>query len=144
MNLRMKCWVGLLQGLCLTSVLQFSFADGGDIIVSRDVKPRVATRAPLVPDPNPLAVNASPNHYLPSGLLGGEVSDMDFASTSSGSTLPAHLLQPQQVVHRTLQQNSLSRLPSLSAGHQGRGSPASLSNQINRSVQQGLAPLQNR
>ncbi len=118
-------------------------AADGDVIISRDVQPRAATRAPLVPDPNPRAVNASPNHYMSGGLLGGvELDDQDFAAIRTGSELTQHLLAPQSNSLTAPSASSHSRLPGLAPGHAGGNATAGVGAQINRSVQQGLRPLQ--
>lgn len=112
-------------------------AADGEVIISREVQPRIATRAPLVPDPNPVTVNPGRSVVNATAELG----DSDFASVSSGLALPQQLLgnslgaQPLSV---PLQQG----VPGLGAGHTGGGAGSGVAAQVNRSVQQGLRPLQ--
>jgi len=130
-----------------TMVLPASAA-GGDIIISREVQPRAATRKELVPDPNPHLVNPKPNTVIESGLQGGrlgELSDSDFAGVTSGTRLPAQLLQaPMRTTHQSTSDivrhvGGASQTP---LGHSGSGALNNIDGQVNRSVQQGLRPLQ--
>nr|WP_288357544.1 hypothetical protein [uncultured Pseudomonas sp.] len=122
--------------LALACVLQASVqAADGDVIITRDVQPRVATRAALVPDPNPLSVN--PGRSVVDTTA--ELADGDFANVSSGLALPAQLLGNSlgHQVQAPLQQS----MPGLGASHSGSGGNG-VASQVNRSVQQGLRPLQ--
>lgn len=107
----------------------------GDVIISREVQPRVATRAALVPDPNPLSVN--PGRSVVDATA--ELADGDFANVSSGLALPQQLLGNSlgHQVQTPLQQS----MPGLGAAH-GGSSGNGVAAQVNRSVQQGLRPLQ--
>ncbi len=110
-------------------------AADGDVIITREVQPRVATRAALVPDPNPLSVNPGRSVVDATAELG----DSDFASVSSGLALPQQLLGHSlgNHVQTPLQQS----VPGLGASHSG-GAGSGVAAQVNRSVQQGLRPLQ--
>lgn len=137
---------GLVFGLLLCTVSIDSLpvlAAEGDIIITRQVQPRTATRTELVPDPNPNLVN--PNHQTLGAVKNlrsaHELSDGDFAGINSGITLPQRLLAPTttgDLSTSTVQQTQ--SLPGLSATHTG-GSTSGIAGQINRSVQQGLRPL---
>lgn len=135
----------LLAGLCPAPA---ALSAGGDIIIQRTVQPRVATRSPMIPDPNPLVVNPKPNSVINQGLEGmaapGELSDNDFAGITGGHSswrargafadLPSSGRSPQH--------GGGAGVPaSPAAGHSG-GALGSIDGQINRSLQQGLRPLQ--
>lgn len=121
----------------LACALQASVqAAEGDVIISREVQPRIATRAALAPDPNPLSVNPGRSVVNATAELG----DSDFASVSSGLALPQQLLGNTLGNH--LQAPLQSSVPGLSASHSGGGGGAGVAAQVNRSVQQGLRPLQ--
>jgi hypothetical protein len=107
----------------------------GDVIITREVQPRVATRAALVPDPNPLSVN--PGRSVIEATA--ELADGDFANVSSGLALPQQLLGNSlgHQVQTPLQHS----MPGLGAPH-GGGGGSGVATQVNRSVQQGLRPLQ--
>jgi len=107
----------------------------GDVIISREVQPRVATRAALVPDPNPRSVNPGRSVVDATAELG----DSDFAKVSSGLALPQQLLGGP--LGNQLQAPLQQSLPGLGAGH-GAGGGNGVAAQVNRSVQQGLRPLQ--
>ncbi|MEJ6655107.1 MAG: hypothetical protein QNL70_03760 [Pseudomonas sp.] len=137
------CLAGL--ALCIATQLPVHGADG-DIIISRQVQPRAAARQELVPDPNPLVANprrdAMLNQALDAGLAPTEMSDRDFAGISSGSRIS----------------NTFSNLPlgagpanpvptgggaaGLNPAGHGGGAAGNAGGQVNRSIQQGLRPLQ--
>ncbi|MBX9756316.1 MAG: hypothetical protein K2X80_16275 [Pseudomonadaceae bacterium] len=117
----------------------------GDVIISRQVQSRVATRPTQVPDPHPRVVNASPTHYTPVSNLGaasldGELSDHEFAQVSSGRALPTQLQNNQATTLGGANQTNHNSLQGSAATHGGAGSR--LGGQVNRSLQQGLRPLQ--
>lgn len=140
------CLFCLISGLGLTTS---AVAANGDIIIQREVQPRSATRPPLVPDPNPHVVNPKPNSVINQGLSGmaapAELSDSDFAGITGGQGIQRQVsnastlsLQGTHLRHG----NGRSSLPdSPAAGHSG-GGLGNLDGQINRSLQQGLRPLQ--
>jgi len=117
-----------------------AMAEPGQIIITRDVQPRSATRPALVPDPNPKTVN--PGAITTGAMV--ELSDGDFASVSTGSVLPGLVVGSPQIggqlqIERMPSQN----LPGMSAVHGGaRGADGGISGQVNRPLQQGLRPLQ--
>lgn len=137
--------VSLLAGALV--VLPASAADG-DIIISRDVQPRPATRKELAPDPNPRVVNPKPNSVINSGLRGnrmGELDDSEFAAVTSGTRLTGQLLsnqmprahQPPSDIGRHV--GAVGQNP---VGNGGGGALGNVEGQVNRSVQQGMRPLQ--
>jgi len=132
--------------LTLNIPLTAAFAAGGDIILSRQVQPRVATRQALVPDPNPRIVNPSPNRIIGDTLLGGtsgnnELNDRDFAGVSTGLALPKQLNNASY--NAPIFSNSMpTQSSSGAAASQGGGMAGNVAGQVNRSVQQGLLPLQ--
>lgn len=126
-----NCCIG-----ALACVLQASAQAGeGDVIITREVQPRVATRTALVPDTNPLSVN--PGRSVIEATA--ELADGDFANVSSGLALPQQLLGNSlgHQVQTPLQHS----MPGLGASH-GGGGGSGVAAQVNRSVQQGLRPLQ--
>ncbi len=113
----------------------------GVIVITRDVQPRVATRPTLVPDPNPNAVNANSSSTVIRATNSYELNDADFAGITSGSSLQRQILPSGQLPGLSnSSQVSSHGLPGMRSG-QGGGAGSSVSNQINRSLQQGLAPL---
>ncbi len=113
----------------------------GVIVLTRDVQPRVATRAPLTPDPNPHAVDANVSPTVHRALGSYELSDQDFAGISSGAGLQRQAMPGGQLPGLGASSGEAGRsLPNMRAGHSG-GAGASISNQVTRSLQQGLAPL---
>lgn len=112
----------------------------GVIVLTRDVQPRVATRTPLAPDPNPNTVSAKAAMGNRT-MAATELSDGDFASISSGAGLQRQVMPGGQLPGLGASSGEAGRgLPNMRAGHSG-GAGASISNQVNRSLQQGLAPL---
>ncbi|MBT8768916.1 hypothetical protein J7302_22680 [Pseudomonas sp. DB1] len=118
---------------------QTSLAADGDVIIQRDVQSRTATRAPLVPDPNPRVVN--PGAITSSTTV--EMTDGDFANVSTGMALPDRTIQAQVVNNPAMSGNpGHQSLPGVGATHTGGGAGRSISSQVNQSIQQGLRPLQ--
>ncbi|MNZ62428.1 hypothetical protein D3C78_805490 [compost metagenome] len=118
-----------------------AYAADGIIVITRDVQPRVATRPALVPDPNPRTVNANPSSTVIKATNSFELSDADFAGITSGSSLQRQMLPNGQLPGLSNSSQASSHgLPGMRAG-QGGGAGSNVSNQINRSLQQGLAPL---
>lgn len=117
---------------------------GGDgtIVIQREVQPRVAFRATMVPDPNPIAVNPNVSAQVKQQLRGLELDDSDFAHITSGQRLgnPGMPDGAGGGLDSNLSQGA--RLPGIAAGRAG-ASGNRISGQVNRSVQRGLAPLQN-
>ena len=118
-----------------------AYAADGIIVITRDVQPRVATRPALVPDPNPRTVNANPSSTVIRATNSYELNDADFARITSGSSLQRQMLPGGQLSGLSNSSQASSHgLPGMRAGH-GGGAGSNVSNQINRSLQQGLAPL---
>lgn len=140
-----------LSGGILCVLTQFqAHAAGGDIIISREVQPRSAMRQEPVPDPNPLVVN--PNHAerinntLKSGQAPLEMSDKDFASVTSGTSLGNGLQiftpSPDQAGTHMPGRAGLGVSGTTAAGRSVGGATGRIGGDVNRSVQQGLRPLQ--
>lgn len=143
------CFIGLF--ICIATQLPVRAADG-EIVLTRDVQPRSATRQELVPDPNPQTANPNHSAQVRSAVQGarlpGELSDADFAGVSSGSSLAngVHLFD-QPVLQADRQAPGRAGLGvsgSAGAGSVGRatGNVGRVGGEINRSVNQGLRPLQ--
>ena len=143
MNAQPQILYGLLY---LCSMVTPAFAGDGNIVLTREVQPRVATRPLLVPDPHPTVVNVDPHEQVNRQTrdidqLPHELTDSDFANINSGLSQPNQLLgagNPQALP--SAQQHQIG------AGAPGHGSgslTSGIAGQINRSVQVGLRPLQN-
>ncbi|MBO9552151.1 hypothetical protein [Pseudomonas sp.] len=126
----------LLVGCALGSALPVQ-ADNGLIVITRDVQPRMATRAPLAPDPNPTTANANPSAYVLRQT--NELSDGDFASITSGTGISSLITQPTDNLGGQI--GNQTQLSNQAAGR-GSGAGNGISNMVNSSVQRGLAPLQ--
>lgn len=121
----------LSSGVCLPVQ-----ADNGIIIIKRDVQPRMATRAPLAPDPSPTTANANPSKHILSQT--NELSDGDFANVASGSGITRLVAQGTNNLGGNISnQTQLSNLPAGRSGNAGNG----IANMVNSSVQQGLGAL---
>ncbi len=124
--------------MALLSLVTLAYGGEGEITISRDVQPRVATRAPLMVDPNPRTSSPGAITYEATD----ELSDSDFAAITTGTAMSgllssgAHSSNPSSV-DRLPQQH----LPGMGATHRA-GGQGSVGSQVNRSVQQGLRPLQ--
>lgn len=111
-------------------------ADNGIIIIKRDVQPRMATRATMMPDPSPTTANANPSKYVLSQT--SELSDGDFANVASGAGITRLVAQGSNNLSGNLtNQTQLSNLPAGRSGNSGNG----IANMVNSSVQQGLGAL---
>lgn len=117
-----------------------AMAEPGQIIITRDVQPRSATRPAVVPDPNPKTVN--PGAITTGAMV--ELSDGDFASVSTGSVLPGLVVgSPQTDDQLQIERMPSQNFPGMSVVHGGaRGADGGISGQVNRPLQQGLRPLQ--
>lgn len=115
----------------------------GIIVITREVQPRIATR-PAPPDPNPKTVNTNPSATVIRAVNAYELNDSDFAHITSGSTLQGTLTPGGQLpgLDRTAPFSGQG-LPGIGGGQSGGGNSAgsSIVNPVNRSLQQGLAPL---
>jgi hypothetical protein len=111
-------------------------ADNGLIIIKRDVQPRMATRAPVMPDPSPTTANANPSKQVLRQT--DELSDGDFASVASGAGISRLVTQNTNNLGGNLtNQTQLSNLPAGRSGNSGNG----IANMVNSNIQQGLGAL---
>jgi hypothetical protein len=132
--------------LAVLTVMPVSADNDGQIVVSRQVQPRTATRPPLVPDPNPRIVKTSPEAYvdISNAVAGGELSDSDFARVNSGMATSMNILGGRS---GPLQQNGTSnqRITRATSGIGGKagggGGTGGIAGTVNQGVQQGLRPL---
>jgi hypothetical protein len=126
----------MLVGCALGSALPVQ-ADNGIIVITRDVQPRMAIRAPMAPDPHPTTANANPSEYVLRQT--NELSDGDFASITSGTGISSLITQQTNNIGGNIgNQTQLAN----QAGGRGTGSGNGIANMVNSSVQRGLAPLQ--
>jgi hypothetical protein len=134
-----KTFMWVIAVLFASPLTQAS-AEQGDIVITRDVAPRSATRAPLLPDPDPRITN--PGAVTVQATE--ELSDSDFATVSTGTALPGLTGTGSQVgTPLGLERLPSQHLPGMGSAHSRTGgSGANLSGQVNRSIQQGLRPLQ--
>ena len=126
----------LLVGFALGSALP-ALADNGIIVITRDVQPRMAIRAPMALDPNPTTANANPSAYVIKQT--NELSDGDFASITSGTGISSLITQQTNNLGGPI--GNQTQLANQAAGR-GTGSGNGIANMVNSSVQRGLAPLQ--
>ncbi|KNH29679.1 hypothetical protein ACS77_03120 [Pseudomonas syringae] len=127
----------LLIGCALGSSVSLPVqADNGIIIIKRDVQPRMATRAPVMPDPSPTTANANPSKQVLRQT--NELSDGDFANVASGAGISRLVTQNTNNLGGNLtNQTQLSNLPAGRSGNSGNG----IANMVNSNVQQGLGAL---
>ncbi|WP_030130300.1 hypothetical protein [Pseudomonas sp. QTF5] len=127
----------LLIGCALGSSVSLPVqADNGIIIIKRDVQPRMATRAPVMPDPSPTTANANPSKQVLRQT--NELSDGDFASVASGAGISRLVTQNTNNLSGNItNQTQLSNLPAGRSGNSGNG----IANMVNSNVQQGLGAL---
>lgn len=131
-------------GLGVAIIAGEAFAAGdGTIVIQRELQPRVAFRQTMVPDPHPIAVNPNVSSQVNNQLSGLELSDGDFAHITSGQRLGHASLAGGDLPGLDGIPSTSTRLPGMSAGRAGSSGGNSISSQVNRSVQRGLAPLQN-
>ncbi|MHC8286632.1 hypothetical protein ACYZUD_07325 [Pseudomonas sp. XS1P51] len=130
----------LLIGCAASSVLSFTAqADGnGTIILTRDVQPVHFGRNGGT-DPNPTTVNANPSARINQNIANNELSDGDFASVASGSSI-RNTIAPNGGIHGLNVVTNPNGMPGMGAGHGGSGGGA-ISGTINRAMSSGLAPL---
>ena len=127
----------LLFGCALGSSISLPVqADNGIIIIKRDVQPRMATRAPVMPDPSPTIANANPSKQVLRQT--NELSDGDFASVASGAGISRLVTQNTNNLGGNItNQTQLSNLPAGRSGNSGNG----IANMVNSNIQQGLGAL---
>lgn len=137
-----KGLIGLLIGCAASSVLSFNVqAEGnGVIVLQRDVQP-IAIGRNGGKDPYPTTVNANPSERVVQTIGSAELSDGDFASIASGSSISNNIIsQNGSGVPGMNAVTNPNGLPGMSAGH-GGGSGGAISGTINRAMTSGLAPL---
>jgi hypothetical protein len=116
-------------------------AADGVIVISRDVHPRLINTPTRIPDPNPRTANANPSETVIRATHAYELTDADFARVTSGSSVQQQILPGGQLPGLgNPAKGTAQGLPIMRAGT-GGGAGSNVSNQINRSLQQGLAPL---
>lgn len=127
----------LLIGCALGSSVSLPVqADNGIIIIKRDVQPRMATRAPVMPDPSPTTANANPSKQVLRQT--NELSDGDFAGVATGAGISGLVTQNTNNLGGNItNQTQLSNLPAGRSGNSGNG----IANMVNSNIQQGLGAL---
>ena len=118
----------------------------GQIIVMREVQPRVATRPPLAPDPNPRVVKTSPEAYVSGGIgsaiTSGELGDSDFAHVNSGMAASQRMLTGSSgPLHTGISNQRVTSATSGIGGKPGGNGGGGIAGTVNQGVQQGLRPL---
>jgi hypothetical protein len=111
----------------------------GVIVLHRDVQPVPIGRAGGK-DPYPTTVNANPSARVIQALSSTELSDGEFASVASGSSIRNNINTPNSNLPGVNTLTNPSGLPGMSSGH-GGGSGGAISNTVNRAMSTGLAPL---
>lgn len=131
----------LLIGSAASPFLSFNVqADGnGVIVLNRDVQPIPIGRSGGK-DPYPTTVNANPSARINQTLSNTELSDGEFASVASGSSIRGNINTPNSNLPGMNTLTNPNGMPGMSAGH-GGGSGSSISNTVNRAMSTGLAPL---
>ncbi|KAB0507091.1 hypothetical protein [Pseudomonas lini] len=125
--------IGCVLGSSVSLPVQ---ADNGIIIIKRDVQPRMATRAPVIPDPSPTTANANPSKQVLRQT--NELSDGDFANVASGAGISRLVNQNTNNLGGNLtNQTQLSNLPAGRSGNSGNG----IANMVNSNIQRGLGAL---
>jgi hypothetical protein len=110
----------------------------GVIVLNRDVQP-VHIGRNGGKDPYPTTVNANPSDRINQAIASTELSDGEFASVASGSTI-RNTVNPTTGVQGLNVVTNPNGMPGMGAGH-GGGSGGAISGTINRSLSSGLAPL---
>ena len=111
----------------------------GVIVLNRDVQPIPIGRNGGK-DPYPTTVNANPSARINQTLSSTELSDGDFASVASGSSIRGNMTTPSSNLPGMNTLTNQNGLPGMRTGS-GGGSGASISNTVNRAMSTGLAPL---
>lgn len=128
--------IGCAAGATLSGPAQ---AEGnGVIVLNRDVQP-VHIGRNGGKDPYPTTVNANPSDRINQATTSTELSDGEFASVASGSTI-RNTVNPTTGVQGLNVVTNPNGMPGMGAGH-GGGSGGAISGTINRSLSSGLAPL---
>nr|WP_178132008.1 hypothetical protein [Pseudomonas sp. C2B4] len=112
-------------------------AENGIVVITRDVQPRMATRPPMIPDPNPTTVNTNPSQQILRQT--NELSDGDFAGVTSGTGISGLVNQgaTNNLGGNITNQTQLTNLPGGRSGNGGSG----IANMVNSSVQRGMGAL---
>ncbi|UVL48637.1 hypothetical protein LOY57_12880 [Pseudomonas moraviensis] len=131
----------LLIGSAVSALISVSVqAEGnGVIVLNRDVQPIPIGRNGGK-DPYPTTVNANPSARINQTLSSTELSDGDFASVASGSSIRGNMTTPTSNLPGMNTLTNQNGLPGMRTGS-GGGSGASISNTVNRAMSTGLAPL---
>lgn len=131
----------LLIGSAASAFLSFNVqADGnGVIVLNRDVQPVPIGRSGGK-DPYPTTVNANPSARINQTLSNTELSDGEFASVASGSSIRGSITTPTSNIPGMNTVTNPNGLPGMGGGH-GGGAGGSISNTVNRAMSSGLAPL---
>ena len=111
----------------------------GVIVLNRDVQPIPIGRNGGK-DPYPTTVNANPSARINQTLSSTELTDGDFASVASGSSIRGNMTTPSSNLPGMNTLTNQNGLPGMRTGS-GGGSGASISNTVNRAMSTGLAPL---
>ena len=128
--------IGCAAGATLSLPVQ---AEGnGVIVLNRDVQPVHIGRYGGK-DPYPTTVNANPSDRINQAITSTELSDGEFASVASGSSI-RNTINPNTGVQGLNVVTNPNGMPGMNAGH-GGGSGGAISGTINRSLSSGLAPL---
>ncbi|WP_260955791.1 hypothetical protein [Pseudomonas citri] len=130
----------LLIGCAANAALSLPVqAEGnGVIVLNRDVQP-IAIGRNGGKDPYPTTVNANPSERIAQASASSELSDGEFASVASGSSIRNTINTNTGVQGLNVVTNP-NGMPGMGAGH-GGGSGSAISGTINRSLSSGLAPL---
>jgi len=131
----------LLIGSAASALISVSAqAEGnGVIVLNRDVQP-IAIGRNGGKDPYPTTVNANPSARINQTLSSTELTDGDFASVASGSSIRGNMTTPSSNLPGMNTLTNQNGLPGMRTGS-GGGSGASISNTVNRAMSTGLAPL---
>ncbi|MGA5585119.1 hypothetical protein ACPCHW_02475 [Pseudomonas siliginis] len=131
----------LLIGSAASALISGSAqAEGnGVIVLNRDVQP-IAIGRNGGKDPYPTTVNANPSARINQTLSSTELTDGDFASVASGSSIRGNMTTPSSNLPGMNTLTNQNGLPGMRTGS-GGGSGASISNTVNRAMSTGLAPL---
>ena len=111
----------------------------GVIVLNRDVQP-IAIGRNGGKDPYPTTVNANPSARINQTLSSTELSDGDFASVASGSSIRGNMTTPSSNLPGMNTLTNQNGLPGMRTGS-GGGAGGSISNTVNRAMSTGLAPL---
>ncbi|SFX56953.1 MULTISPECIES: hypothetical protein [unclassified Pseudomonas] len=135
---RLTCLLLIGCATSATLSLPVQAEENGVIVLDRDVQPIHIGRNGGK-DPYPTTVNANPSDRIHQATTSTELSDGDFASVASGSSIRNTVNTNTGVQGLNVVTNP-NGMPGMSAGH-GGGSGGAISGTINRSLSSGLAPL---